>query len=171
MPALKNQKHENFARGVAEGMSGCASYRAHVADKGAKTDTCMTNASRLLADAKVELRVEELRTSFRDVLEKKLGIRQETIARFLAAVIETPVEEVVPDSSLAQEVKRSRKMVGKGEDAEEWEVEQIKTPSKLDAAKELNKMAGWYEPEEVKHSGSVAIAGLEEAIKATFGRR
>lgn len=171
MPALKNQKHEAFAQAVAEGMSGTSAYRAEVAEEGTKTDVCMVNASRLLADAKIALRVSELRTSFREVLEKKLGVRQETVARFLLSVMETPVEEVCENSVLAQEVKRSRKFVGRGEDAEEWEVEQIKTPSKMDAAKELNKMAGWYEPEEVKHSGSVEIPGLSEAIAATFGRK
>jgi hypothetical protein len=131
----------------------------------------MSLASVLLSDLKIASRVAELRTSFREVLEKKLGVRQETVARFLLSVLETPVEEVVPDSALAQEVKRTRKVVGRGEEAEEWEVEQVKTPSKMDAAKELNKMAGWYEPEEVKHSGSVEIPGLAEAVAATFGRK
>jgi hypothetical protein len=149
MPVLTNKKWEFFAQAVAEGMSGCAAYRQHVAATGTKTEACMANASRLLADANVALRVAELRASFHEVLEKKLGVRQETIARFLLSVIETPVEEVCENSALAQEVKRSRKVVGKGEDAEEWETEQVKTPSKLDAAKELNKMAGWYEPDEI----------------------
>lgn len=171
MPALKNPKHEAFAQAVAEGQSGTAAYRAEIADSGTKTEACMTAASRLLADDKVSSRVAELRTSFREVLEKKLGVRQETVARFLLSVMETPVEEVCENSVLAQEVKRSRKFVGKGEDAEEWEVEQVKTPSKMDAAKELNKMAGWYEPEEVKHSGSIEIPGLADAVAATFGRK
>lgn len=171
MPVLKNQKHEAFAQAVAEGMSGTAAYRANVAEPGTKTESCMSLASVLLSDLKIASRVAELRTSFREVLEKRLGVRQETIARFLVGVLETPVEEVSENSPLAQEVKRSRKFVGRGEDAEEWEIEQIKTPSKMDAAKELNKMAGWYEPEEVKHSGSVEIPGLSEAIAATFGRK
>lgn len=159
MPALKNPKHEAFAQAVAEGMSGTAAYREHIADPGTKTDTCMSAASRLLADDKVFARVSELRTGFRHVLEQRLGMRQETIARFLVSVIETPVEEVVPNSALAQEVKRSRKIVGRGEDAEEWEVEQVKTPSKLDAAEKLAKMAGWYEPEKHELTINVTIGG------------
>lgn len=157
MPALKNPKHEAFAQGLAEGMSGCASYREHVAEPGALTTTCMCNASQLLADPKVSQRVKELRTNFRDVLENKLGVKQETIARFLVSVLDTPVEEVAENSPLAQEIKRSRKFVGRGEDAEEWEVEQIKTPSKMEAAEKLNKMAGWYEPEKQEHSGAMEI--------------
>lgn len=171
MPALKNQKWEQFAQAVAEGMSGTAAYRATIAATGTKTESCMCEASTLLSDPKVSQRVAELRTSFREILEKKLGVRQETVARFLLSVMETPVEEVCENSALAQEVKRSRKFVGKGEDAEEWEIEQVKTPSKMDAAKELNKMAGWYEPEEVKHSGTIEIPGLAEAVAATFGRK
>ena len=171
MPVLKNQKHEAFAQAVAEGMSGTAAYRANVAEPGTKTESCMSLASVLLSDLKIASRVAELRTSFREILEKKLGVRQETVARFLLSVMETPVEEVCENSALAQEVKRSRKFVGKGEDAEEWEIEQVKTPSKMDAAKELNKMAGWYEPEEVKHSGTIEIPGLAEAVAATFGRK
>lgn len=171
MPVLKNQKHEAFAQAVAEGMSGTAAYRATIAKTGTKTETCMCEASTMLSDPMVSQRVAELRTSFREILEKKLGVRQETVARFLLSVMETPVEEVCENSALAQEVKRSRKFVGKGEAAEEWEIEQVKTPSKMDAAKELNKMAGWYEPEEVKHSGTVEIQGLAEAVAATFGRK
>lgn len=170
MPVLKNAKHEAFAQAVAEGLSGCAAFRAHVAEEGTKTEACMTGASRLMARDEVKLRVAELRTSFREVLEQKLGVRQETIGRFLVSVIDTPVEEVVPNSPLAQEIKRSRKVVGRGEDAEEWEVEQIKTPAKLDAVEKLAKMAGWYEPEkqEVKVSGSISIDGLDEIVKQVF---
>jgi hypothetical protein len=171
MPALKLPQHEAFAQAVAEGKSGTAAYRDTIAAAGTKTESCMSLASVLLSDLKISSRVAELRMSFRDILEKRLGVKQETVARFLISVMETPVEEVCENSVLAQEVKRSRKFVGKGEEAEEWEVEQVKTPSKMDAAKELNKMAGWYEPEEVKHSGAVEIVGLADAVAATFGRK
>lgn len=165
MPALKKPKHEAFAQAVAEGMSGTGAFRAHVAEQGTKTEACMTGASRLLARDEVRLRVAELRMTFQEVLQERLGVRQETIARFLVSVIETPVEEVVPNSALAQEVKRSRKIVGRGEDAEEWEVEQVKTPSKLDAADKLAKMAGWYEPEKVEHSGDEKLLAALSAIR------
>lgn len=122
----------------------------------------MCEASTLLSDPKVSQRVAELRKSFREILEHKLGVKQETVARFLLSVLETPVEEVCENSVLAQEVKRSRKFVGRGEEAEEWEVEQVKTPSKMDAAKELNKMAGWYEPEQVRHNIVVQIGGTND---------
>lgn len=167
MPALKNQKHEAFAQAVAEGMSGAGAYRATIAEPGTKTEACISAASRLLADDNVSLRVAELRMSFREVLEKKLGVRQETIARFLVSVMETPGEEVAntPYSPLVQEIKRSRKVVGRGEDAEEWETEQVKMPTKMDAAEKLNKMAGWYEPEKVEHSGDDKLLAALSAIR------
>jgi phage terminase small subunit len=39
------------------------------------------------------------------------------------------------------------------------------------ALREVGKASAWYAPEEVKHSGSVEIPGLSEAIAATFGRK
>jgi hypothetical protein len=39
------------------------------------------------------------------------------------------------------------------------------------ALREVGKASAWYAPEEVKHSGSVEIPGLAEAIAATFGRK
>ena len=163
MARLTNAKHEAFALGLAEGMSGAASYREHVAEPGAKTSTCMVNASTLLSEPNVSLRVSELRMSFADVLDKKLGVRQETVARFLVAVMETPVGEVNESEALCQEIRRSRRVVGKGEAAEEWETEHIKTPSKLDAADRLNKMAGWYAADKIETV--VTFESPEESLK------
>ena len=39
------------------------------------------------------------------------------------------------------------------------------------ALREVGKASAWYAPEEVKHSGSVEIPGLSDAIAATFGRK
>ncbi len=106
-------------------------------------------------DAKVRQRVAVLRKSFREVLENQLGVRRETIARKLVEIIETPVEEVANSSNspLAQKIKRKRLFVGRGDDKEEWETEEIETSSRMDAIKELNKMAGWHEAEKVEVSG------------------
>lgn len=113
-----------------------------------------------MSDVNVSSRVADLRMSFKEVLESKLGVKQETLARHLLSIIETPVGEVSQDSPLCQEYARSRKIVGKGEEAEEWETEKVKTPSKLDAIKELNKMAGYYAPEQVESKLEVVIRKL-----------
>ena len=39
------------------------------------------------------------------------------------------------------------------------------------ALDKVGKASAWYAPEEVKHSGEVAVVGLEEAIKQVFGRK
>jgi hypothetical protein len=52
-------------------------------------------------------------------------------------------------------------MVGRGEDAEEWETERIKVPSKLDAIKIDNDMAG--EGSEAKTAD--ALTALIESIR------
>lgn len=184
MPALRKKKkakrttlgkisHERFAQAVAEGMSATAAYRLHVAADGSSTATCMCNSSRLMADAKVKQRVADLRKDFREVLENQLGVRRETIARKLVEIIETPPEEIAntPNSPLAQKIKRKRMRVGQGEEAEEWETEEVEASSRMDAIKELNKMAGFHAPEQIEHSGTVAIPGLSEAVTSIFGRK
>lgn len=158
MPVLESPKHEAFAEAVAEGASATAAYREHVADEGTTTGSCMTLASRLLQQVEVALRVAELRKSFEHVLEHKLGVRQETMARYLLSVIETPIGEITINSPLCQEYKRTRKMVGRGEEAEEWEVEQVKKPAALDAVDKLVKMAGWYSTEKLQIEAGDALA-------------
>lgn len=169
--ALDNPDWENFCQSIAEGSSGAAAYREHIAKLGTKVNTCMTQASIMLSDPKISQRVSDLRKSFKEVLENKLGVKQETLARHLLSIIETPVGEVTEESPLCQEFTRTRQKVGHGEEAEEWETEKVKTPSKLDAIKELNKMAGYYAPERVEHSGGVALSGLEDAVKQIFGNK
>jgi hypothetical protein len=52
----------------------------------------------------------------------------------------------------------------KAEEAEDFSAAQ-------NALDKVGKASAWYAPEEVKHSGSVEIPGLSEAIAATFGRK
>lgn len=58
MPVLSNQRHEAFARAIAEGKSATAAYK----QAGYETDgnSAEVNASRLLRNAKVQDRVREM---------------------------------------------------------------------------------------------------------------
>ena len=38
------------------------------------------------------------------------------------------------------------------------------------ALTQIGKASSWYAPEKVEHSGSVAIPGLQEAVKQIFGK-
>lgn len=117
---------------------------------------------------KIQARIAELRVTFKECLEQKLGIRQESVARFLHTIIETPVGSVDENHPLAQEMQRTRRAVGRGEDAEEWETEKIKIPSKTEAASLLNKMAGWNADEKL----AVTVTNHPEvgaALDSLFG--
>ena len=147
MPVLANPKHEASAEAVAEGSSATKAYREHVAEPQATTETCISNASRLMADARVLLRVQELRRDFAEVVENKLGIRRESIARYLVAIMETPICEVKESHELCQEYTETPNQFGTAV--------KCKMPSKTDALKELCKLAGWYAPQQIEHSGGI----------------
>ena len=154
MPVLENQKHEAFAQEVAEGASATTAYRVHIAVPATRIENCMSSASRLMADAKVASRVSELRRDFSFALENRLGVRRETLARFLVSVIETPPSEVDANSPLCQEHTETTSVYGTSR--------RTKMPSKLDAVEKLIKMAGWYAPQKIEHSGG--IVGMFEEL-------
>lgn len=146
MPALKNQKHEKFARAVANGSTGVQAYRDQVSE-GCTTKTAMEAASRILADCKVSARVAELQKLANDTLEKRLGWNKEKALTYLVEVLETPVGEVGKLHRLAQEY------------CDTEDRSQIKLPSKADALKQLAVMCGWNEPEKFTLDVEVRLGG------------
>lgn len=149
MPALKNPKHEAFAQAIANGSTGVQAYRDEVAI-GCTTISAMVQASRLLADDKVSLRVAELQKLAETTLEKRLGWNKEKALSYLVEILETPVGEVDKLHRLAQEYKDT-------EDSS-----QVKLPSKADAMKQISAMCGWNEPEKHTLEVSVVIGGNAE---------
>ncbi len=115
-----------------------------------------------MADAKVMLRVRELRGEFAKVLENRLGVRRETIARYLVAIMQTPVGEVKESHELCQEYSETTSTWGTSY--------RCRMPSKLDAVEKLIKMAGWYEPEKVEAPGGL-VGLLAELTGAKTSRR
>lgn len=158
MPVLENLKHELFAQAIAEGSSATAAYRSHVAEPNTRIEHCMSGASRLMADAKVESRVAELRREFAYVLENRFGVRRETLARFLVGVMVTPIGEVDENHPLCQEYMTAPNQHGISS--------RYKMPSNLDAVEKLIKLTGWYAPEKIEHSG-----GLDGLIAELTGAR
>jgi len=144
-------QHEAFAQAVAEGLSGAAAYRREISDS-CTYETSVVGASKLLANPNVRVRVDELRCSFDRLLVEKLGVKQETIARYLIDVIETPVSEVTRGHKLCQEYHYAETMHGA--------VEKVKMPSKLEAVEKLVKMAGWNAPEKVEQRLTIEIEKL-----------
>lgn len=75
MPVLENYRHELFAQGIAKGKSQRDAYNTAGYDC-ATDDTTDANASRLLSDARVSARVQELLS----LGAKRAGITLERIA-------------------------------------------------------------------------------------------
>ena len=150
MPALKNLKHEAFAQAIANGSTGVQAYRDEVA-VGCTTKTAMESASRMLADAKVSARVEELQNLANDTLEKRLGWNKEKALSYLVEILETPIGEVDKLHRLAQEFRDTE------------DCSQVKLPSKADAMKQIAAMCGWNDPEKHSLEVNIVIGGNAES--------
>lgn len=129
MPALKNHKHEAFARNVGiKGMSAAEAYREVFGSKG---QTAEVNGCKLRA--KCELRIAEFREEAAARAKEKDFLTIEEKRAFLAKVVRTPLAEVSRESELCQEWSETTTKDGGSE--------RIKMPSKLDAIKLDNELA------------------------------
>lgn len=162
-------QHERFAQVVAGGAFAVDAYRQTVAEPGTGYASCAAAAYMLMAVPEIAERIRQLRTNFARVLEEKLGVKQETIGRYLVEILTSPAGSIDADHPLCQEVVKTRQTHGHGEKAEEWETEKIKIPSKMEAAKILCAMAGWNAPEESKVTVTTHEA-VELAISRHFGK-
>jgi hypothetical protein len=127
----------------------------------------MEKASRLLANVKVKARVAALRELVKDGLWETFGWDQRRILGALIEIIETPVGEVGPGHRLCQEWSRE-KVGGGANDGPAAIRTKVKMPAKLDAIREINKMAGHYAPEKVDHriSAEPTVRDLIENLAA-----
>ena len=119
-------KQEAFARLVAEGSSQADAYRSAFNSK-AKPESVHVNASKLMSDAKVSLRVEELK---QELAEKSLWTRLNSV-------------EVLAS------IARGRSNIS--EDGEP--VEPARDSDRVNAVKALNSMHGW-DKQTIDHTSS-----------------
>ena len=132
MPALKNPKHEAFARNVGiHGMSAAEAYRTGWPE--ASKATAETEGPALARKPHVNLRVMEFREEAAKRAAEKDFLSVEEKRAFLAKIVRTPLGEVTKDSELCQEWSLT--------DGERTTTERIKMPSKLDAIKIDNDLA------------------------------
>jgi phage terminase small subunit len=111
MPPLENARHEAFARGIVEGKSGRAAYRA--AGYRVRARVADAAASRLLADLNVSERVAELKAeaaqgtvaTAREVLEELTRIAFANMKNYVADDDTTkPISELTDaQASIIQE--------------------------------------------------------------------
>lgn len=124
--------------------AGRAYEQAGFKARGASADSA---AARLLQNVEVASYVRALREAAAKFGAAKaiLSIREKR--EYLARLVRTPignvdVERDGENGDLCQEVTRVRRVVGGGEDAEEWEVEKMKVAGKLEAIKLDSVLAG-----------------------------
>ncbi|WP_397382822.1 terminase small subunit [Prosthecobacter sp.] len=149
--------HQKFCEGIVFGLNQTEAYLEAYPNSSA--EAARRSASDLLTKPDIQAEISRMRKAAED----KAGSAVMTLAEkrmFLARVVRTPVGEVDPTSDLCQEYHRTRQMVGRGEDAEEWETEKIKTASKLEAIKIDNDLSG----DGAEAEGNKALGGLAALI-------
>lgn len=180
MPALKNKKHEAFARNIGiKGMSAAEAYRTVFPD--ASRATSEVNGSRLAA--KFGLRISEFREESAERAKEKDFLSVEEKRAFLAKIVRTPIGEVDEKSDLCQEFGFDivgggvRGRLKRGSDESGNEIEEIprerlkfKMPSKLDAIKIDNDLANDGSLAVGNKAVADALPDLSSAIRAVFGR-
>jgi hypothetical protein len=145
MPALKNQKHEAFAQAVALGMPASQAYVECVSRDGKCTErTAEVEGSKLANDEESNPEVT-LR-----IAELRKGVG-ETAEKKFNLTKETWLDRLEGIASKAEEVGDLKAATG--------------------ALAQVGKAMAFYAPEEVKHSGSIEIPGLADAVALTFGRK
>lgn len=152
-----SEQHEAFAQAVASGSPAVQAYRKHVAEPETCYETCCVEACTLMRRPNVAKRVGELRKSFKDFLDQELGLRQETVVKYLVDAMYTPHSEITPDHHLCAGVTP-----GKFGD-------KIEAVDKLGATGLLLSMTGWKAPEKTEltvHSHEE----IESAMEKIYGR-
>lgn len=163
MPALKNKKHEAFCKDVAGGMQASQAYRENISDCDGNDPSVWAQASRMMADVKVALRIKELRSTINVASDEAFVVGKIELLQFHSRNLRSPLSCLRDDADTIQEVTRSF-VPGEGEDDPGKEIEKIKVVSKMDSAKEIAKIRGFYEPEKV----DVTVSGTSKATVKKF---
>jgi phage terminase small subunit len=151
MPALKNSRHEAFARAMVAGMTQHDAYKA--AGFKASGHAAEANASRLLKDAEVSDRVAELKKeaasdtvmSAREVLEEFSKIGRSSIQHYVVGGDDTSeVVEALRDlppahAAAIQEITFDTYTEGGGENAKEVKRVRFKLHDKVGALTALGR--------------------------------
>ena len=144
------EKKKEFARLlVAEKLSKADVYRKAYNRKDMSNDAASKAASRLSKDGEVLRMIDELNAQ----LDRSAVATKQECLEFLTAVLRTPIGEVGEDSPLCQEVAYTDSGMRK------------RMPGKIEAVRELSKLAGYNEPEPVDVPGLSKIAAVLAGTK------
>lgn len=134
---------------VESKLSKADAYRKAYNRKDMSNDAASKAASRLSKDGEVLRMIDELNTQ----LDRSAVATKQECLEFLTAVLRTPIGEVGEDSPLCQEVAYTDSGMRK------------KMPGKIEAVRELSKLAGYNEPEPVDVPGLSKIAAVLAGTK------
>ena len=134
---------------VESKLSKADAYRKAYNRKDMSNDAASKAASRLSKDGEVLRMIDELNA----LLDRSAIATKQECLEFLTAVVRTPIGEVGEDSPLCQEVAYTDSGMRK------------KMPGKIEAVRELSKLAGYNEPEPVDVPGLSKIAAVLAGTK------
>ena len=140
MPALKNPKWEKFAQAVALNVPAAKAYRDHVASDPDGPPLSIDPAASKLAN------------------DNKVATRIEELRAKVAEKAEKKF-----DMTKEKWLERLATIAGKAEEVEDFS-------AATGALTQIGKAAAYYAPEEVKHSGSIGLENLSEAVAKVFGK-
>lgn len=141
-------RRREYCRLRVEGVRQCDAYRQAYGKAGMKDKASRANAARQEAMPCIQAEIKRLQ----DAADCAAIATRKEILMYLTEAMRTPCSEIDEDSKLCQEVVLT--MNGKA----------IKTVSRMDAVKELNRMLGHYEPEKVEMEGLSEIARALSSI-------
>lgn len=141
--SIPTEKKKEFARLLVEGkLSKADAYRKAYKRKDLSTDAANKAAYRLSKDDVVLGIIDELNAQ----LDKSVIATKQECLEFLTSVLRTPIGQVGEDSPLCQEIAYTDSGMRK------------KMPGKIEAVRELSKLAGYNEPEKLEIGGLSQIA-------------
>ncbi len=141
--ALLNGHHETFCQKMALGVfSNYSCYLQAYPEETVTAAAARVNASKLLTNANIQARIAWIRAEA--LKNVKITLEQQLL--WYQAVAETPVGYIDEESPLAQEVERT--ITGTEEEGVVTKVK-VKSPSKMDARKQIDKLMGFEKPQEL----------------------
>lgn len=166
--AKLTQKRETFARLYVEYGDASKAYReAFPASQKWKDAAVHVAASRLLSDAKVSLRIEELKKK----RSQKLDISENRVLAEIAAIAFSDVGELADEQGgfkglknlnpatrrAVKSVRFKRYIEGKGEEAQQVEIIQVDMHPKLPALERICEIKGITAPKGTEKPVSVTV--------------
>lgn len=148
--SIATEKKKEFARLLVESkLSKADAYRKAYKRKDMSNDAASKAASRLSKDGEILRMIDELNAQ----LDRSAIATKQECLEFLTAVLRTPIGQVGEDSPLCQEIAYTDSGMRK------------KMPGKIEAVRELSKLAGYNEPEKLEVGGLSQIAEVLAATK------